>query len=139
MTGRFRLDSLLRLRSAERDAAAAELSRVSERVRDGEALVARTRAALERLTPAAADVHELRAIAAARLANANMLDELRERGASARSELDAASAAFTTAGVRLRTLDRLAERSAADAREQELRQEQAALDEIAQNRRGEVA
>jgi len=130
MSPRPRLATLLTLRRAERDVAAAELATATRRHRDSEALEARTRAGLEHLAPAAADVHQLRAIAAARLAAANMLDELRADAAASRADLEQASAGYTSASVRLRAVEKLRERAAAAEREAELAREQAALDEV---------
>jgi len=130
MSPRPRLAALLTLRRAEHDVAAAELAAATQRHRDSEVLEARTRAGLEHLSPAAADLHQLRAIAAARLAAANMLDELRAGAAASRAELEQASAEYTGASVRLRAVEKLRERAAAAERESELAREQAALDEI---------
>ena len=135
MSPRARLATLLTLRRTEHDLAAAELASASRRQRDSEAVTARTRTALERLAPAAADVHQLRAIAAARLAAANMLDELGRDEAASRVALAEASAAYTSASVRLRAVEKLHERAQAEEREAELAREQAVLDEIAQNRK----
>jgi flagellar export protein FliJ len=131
-----RLATLLTLRRTEHDQAAADLATASQRQRDTEAVTTRTRAALDHLAPAAADVHQLRAIAAARLAAANMLDELGAQEAAAQGALDEASATYTSASMRLRAVEKLHDRAAAEAREAELAREQAVLDEIAQRRTG---
>jgi flagellar FliJ protein len=133
MTARSRLAALLALRTVQRDTAAAQLAQASTRVRDGEALVARTRAALEHYAPAELGVHELRAVAAARLAATSMLTDLKAADARAKRALTEASAAFTTASTRLRALERLDRRTREAARRAELAREQAAIDEIAQS------
>jgi flagellar FliJ protein len=130
MSSRPRLATLLTLRRAEHDIAAAELATATQRRRDAAALAARTRASLDHLAPAAADLHQLRALAAARLSSANMLAELRDVTAAAQGELEKASAAYTSASVRLRAIEKLRDRAATAAREEELAREQAALDEI---------
>ena len=136
MSPRPRLATLLTLRRAEHDRAAAELAAATQRHRDAATLAARTRASLEHLAPGAADLHQLRALAAARLSSANMLDELRRSTAAAEGELEQASAAYTSASVKLRAAEKLRDRAAAAAREEELAREQAALDEIGQRRQG---
>jgi len=136
MSPRPRLATLLTLRRTEHDTAAAELAAASERQRDSEAVAARARAALDHFAPAATGLHELRAIAAARLAAANMLDELGRTEAESRAVLAEASAAYTTASARLRAVEKLHERARTAEREAEIAREQAVLDEIAQ-RRGE--
>ena len=133
MTGRSRLAALLALRTAQRDTAAAQLAQASARVRDGEALAARARAALEHYAPAELGVHQLRAVAAARLAATAMLSDLKVADARAKRALTDASAAFTTASTRLRALERLDLRSREAARRAALAREQAAIDEIAQH------
>jgi flagellar export protein FliJ len=135
MTPRPRLATLLTLRRTEHDEAAAELADASRRHRDAEAVAARTRTALDHLAPAAAGLHELRAIASARLAAANMLDELWRGEAESRAVMEEASAAYTSASARLRSVEKLRERAEAAEREEELAREQAVLDEIAQRRR----
>jgi flagellar export protein FliJ len=132
MSQRPRLATLLSLRRTEHDQAAAELAAATQRHRDAQALAARTRASLEHLAPAAADLHQLRAIAAARLATANMLDELGRGADEFETRLAEASVAYTSASVRLRAVEKLRERAETAEREAELAREQAVLDEIAQ-------
>ncbi len=131
MSKPFSLAGLLRLRHTEQDAAGAALARANARVRDNAATEKRARRALAEFGDEATSTETLRAIAASRQASAVLLSELLSVSDADLDELATAQDAYNTARARSVGLEKLEHRHHELAVADELKAEQAALDEIA--------
>ncbi|WP_426184690.1 flagellar FliJ family protein [Microbacterium sp. TWP3-1-2b2] len=137
MTRGFSLAGLLRVRQIQERAAAQRLSRAVIDARHTEARDRHLRSALAGEGTDAVDVRSLAALAAARSAGRSMLADLTALAEVQSQSVDEARAEHAEARRAMRGLDRLAEAHAVRARTDELRVEQAELDEIASRSRTE--
>lgn len=137
MTRDFSLAGLLRVREIQERAAAQRLSRAVIDARHTEARDRRLRTALAGEGTEAVDVRSLAALAAARGAGRSMLADLASLDAIQQEELAQARSDHADARRAMRGLDRLADAHAVRERTDELRLEQAELDEIASRARAE--
>lgn len=137
MTRDFSLAGLLRVREIQERAAAQRLSRAVIDARHTEARDRRLRTALAGEGTEAVDVRSLAALAAARGAGRSMLADLSALSEVQSQSVDAARAEHADARRAVRGLDRLADAHAVRERTDELRLEQAELDEIASRARSE--
>jgi flagellar export protein FliJ len=133
----FSLAGLLRVRGIQERAAAERLSRAALDARHTEARDRHLRTALAGEGTEAVDVRSLAALAAARSASRSMLADLTALAASQEQVLAEARADHADARRAQRGLDRLAQAHAERVRVEELRAEQAELDEIASRTRAE--
>jgi len=131
MTRGFSLAGLLRVRQIQERAAAQRLSRAVIDARHTEARDRHLRSALAGEGTDAVDVRSLAALAAARSAGRSMLADLTALAEVQSQSVDEARAEHAEARRAMRGLDRLAEAHAVRERTDELRIEQAELDEIA--------
>jgi flagellar export protein FliJ len=131
MTRDFSLAGLLRVRGIQERAAAQRLSRAVIDARHTEARDRQLRSALAGEGTDAVDVRSLAALAAARGASRSMLAELTALAAVQSQSVDEARAEHADARRAERGLDRLADAHAVRERTDELRAEQAEIDEIA--------
>jgi len=137
MTREFSLAGLLRVREIQERAAAQRLSRAVIDARHTEARDRHLRSALAGEGTDAVDVRSLAALAAARAAGRSMLAELTTLAEMQSQSVDEARAEHAEARRAMRGLDRLADAHAVRERTDELRVEQAELDEIASRSRTE--
>ena len=137
MTREFSLAGLLRVREIQERAAAQRLSRAVIDARHTEARDRHLRSALAGEGTDAVDVRSLAALAAARSAGRSMLAELSALAEVQSQSVDEARAEHAEARRAMRGLDRLADAHAVRERTDELRVEQAELDEIASRSRAE--
>ncbi|GGD75085.1 hypothetical protein [Microbacterium murale] len=137
MTRDFSLAGLLRVREIQERAAAQRLSRAVIDARHTEARDRRLRTALAGEGTEAVDVRSLAALAAARGAGRSLLADLSSLDAIQQEELAQARSEHADARCAMRGLDRLADAHAVRERTEELRSEQAELDEIASRARAE--
>lgn len=137
MTRGFSLAGLLRVREIQERAAAQRLSRAVIDARHTEARDRHLRSALAGEGTDAVDVRSLAALAAARSAGRSMLAELTALAEVQSQSVDEARAEHADARRAMRGLDRLADAHAVRERTDELRVEQAELDEIASRSRTE--
>jgi len=137
MTREFSLAGLLRVREIQERAAAQRLSRAVIDARHTEARDRHLRSALAGEGTDAVDVRSLAALAAARAAGRSMLAELTTLAEMQSQSVDEARAEHAEARRAMRGLDRLADAHAVRERTDELRVEQAELDEIASRSRAE--
>lgn len=131
MSRGFSLAGLLRVRGVQEREAAARLSRAMVEAAQTAAHDRRLRAALADGSSEAVDVRSLAAIAAARVAGRGALADLQTLAAVREQAVDEARAAHAEARRAQRGLERMAETHARRVRVDELRAEQAELDEIA--------
>jgi flagellar FliJ protein len=136
MTRGFRLEGLLRVRRVQEEQAVSVLADRRARLRDSEALRERALQELAAFGDPGTDVDTLRAIAAARASSAARLGELRIRQQALLPEIDAAQAAHAEARRRVLGLERLEAEHERLVDAEELRAEQARLDELAGTRAG---
>lgn len=136
MTRGFRLEGLLRVRRVQEEQAVSVLADRRARLRDSEALRDRAMQELAAFGDPGTDVDTLRAVAAARASSAARLGELRIRQQALLPEIDAAQAAHAEARRRVLGLERLEAEHERVAEAEELRAEQARLDELAGMRAG---
>ncbi|GAA3649270.1 hypothetical protein [Microbacterium marinilacus] len=134
MTRGFSLAGLLRLRGVQERAAAERLSRAAIAAQQTEARDRRTRAALAKADDDAVDVRTLAAIAASRAAARSRLADLALLTDAQRADVDEARRVHGEAKTRARGLEKLERAHAERERVNDLRVEQAALDEIASAR-----
>ncbi|GEK86917.1 flagellar FliJ family protein [Microbacterium aerolatum] len=131
MSKQFSLAGLLRVRGIQERAAAERLSRAVLDARHTEARDRHLRAALAGEGTEAVDVRSLAALAAARSASRSMLADLTALASTQEQTLAEARSEHEDARRAERGLDRLAQAHALRVRADELRSEQAELDEIA--------
>lgn len=132
----FRLAGLQRLRKAQEDEAAAELARSTAARRREQEKAARALDGLAGSELSDETVLAWRASVAARAAHSAAL-VLAEAGAQvAAAQERQASAAWSAARQRSKTLEKLAERHAVEQAVEQGRAEQRTLDEVASRRRG---
>lgn len=134
----FSLAGLLRLRHTEQDLAGANLARANTRVRDNATTEKRARRALASYGDTATSTENLRAIAASRQASAALLTELMVVSDRDLTDRDAAQAAYNAARTRSVGLEKLEQKHRALMFAEELKAEQAALDEIVNTRKPET-
>jgi flagellar FliJ protein len=133
----FNLAGLLRLRRTEEDIAGAELARINHRLRENDRIDHRARLALAGYGEEATSTETLRAIAASRQSSAVALAELRATREQINTEQQDAQSKYTTARTRSVSLEKLEERHRERMFAEDLRAEQAALDELTNNKRPE--
>jgi flagellar protein FliJ len=137
MIRRFRLANVLRARQAQEDAARGAVLRAradAARAADQQASV--EHALSERDVPDEAQSLAFVAAQAARQALAAEISAATLATASAHARVDDRMGQLTTAAVRRRTVEKLAERHADDVRKADARAGQHQLDELAGARRG---
>lgn len=140
MSRGFSLAGLLRVRGVQEREAAERLSRAVLDANQTEAHDRRVRAALAGTGSDAVDVRSLAALAAARVAGRSALVDLQLLAERQAATVDEARSAHTQARQEVRGLERMAQAHALRVRAEELRVEQAELDEIAsRTRAGERA
>lgn len=137
MSRQFSLAGLLRVRGIQERAAAERLSRAVLDARHTEARDRHLRAALAGEGTDAVDVRSLAALAAARSASRSMLADLTALASVQQQSVADARAEHADARRAQRGLDRLADAHAERVRADDLRSEQAELDEIAARVRDE--
>lgn len=137
MSRQFSLAGLLRVRGIQERAAAERLSRAVLDARHTEARDRHLRAALAGEGTDAVDVRSLAALAAARSASRSMLADLTALASVQQQSVADARAEHADARRAQRGLDRLADAHAERVRAEDLRAEQAELDEIAARVRDE--
>jgi len=137
MSRQFSLAGLLRVRGIQERAAAERLSRAVLDARHTEARDRHLRAALAGEGTDAVDVRSLAALAAARSASRSMLADLTALASVQQQSVADARAEHADARRAQRGLDRLADAHAERVRAEDLRAEQAELDEIAARTRDE--
>ncbi|TFD51410.1 flagellar export protein FliJ [Cryobacterium sp. Hh11] len=130
----FPLAGLLRLRHLEQDRAAGELAEAHHRSRLLEDRRARTREQLHGSLGNPTNVRGLNALAAARASSRSMLADLDALGRTHATALASAQAAFATARAASIALEKLEVRHTEAVRAEDLRDEQAVLDEISATR-----
>jgi flagellar FliJ protein len=130
----FSLAGLLRLRGVQERAAAERLSRAQIAARQTEARERHARAALADTGDEAVDVRALAAIAASRAAARTSLSDLAQLTNEQQRLVEEARHEHAHAKRRARGLEKLERAHAERERANELRSEQAALDEIATGR-----
>lgn len=137
MNRRFRLGSVLRARQAQEDAARSAVLRArAEANRAAEHQVQTEHTLSERDVPDHADSLAFVAAQAARQALAAELSAAAMATASADAAVEDRMGELTTAAVRRRAMEKLAERHADDVRKADARAGQHQLDELAGARRG---
>ena len=127
----FSLASLLRLKRLREDQAAFEVGRARSRASE---LAAERHQLIDRLSDHghdARDVRAISAISAARASTSVALADLEALRITSERTLEAAESAHQAARRDTRVLEKLEERHAETVRAEELRAEQAALDELA--------
>jgi flagellar FliJ protein len=135
MTRGFRLEGLLRVRRVQEEQAVSVLADRRARLRDSDALRERAMEELAAFGEPGTDVDTLRAVAAARASSAARLGELRIRRQALVPEVDAAQSAHAEARRRVLGLERLEAAHERRVAAEDLRAEQARLDELAAARR----
>ena len=132
MSRPFPLAGLLRLRQLQEDRAAAALAIANREAALHSARVAAVRRDLRGTAGAeTTDATSLRAVAAARASGRSMLASLEALSGNSREAADEASEAFTQARVQSAGLEKLQNRHNESEAVDELRIDQAALDELA--------
>ncbi|HEV7956141.1 MAG TPA: flagellar FliJ family protein [Marisediminicola sp.] len=131
MSRNFSLAGLLRLRHLEQDVAASDLASANARVRDNASRRARARNALGSTASEASTIVALHAVAAARASSRSMFAEFEAVEQRAGASADEARQRFETARVRSIGLEKLADRHDAEVASEDLRLDQAAIDELA--------
>lgn len=135
MSREFRLDGLLRLRRLQQDQAAGRLSAANRAVMATQSRSDAARIELG-LTPVEVEnVHELAAVACARAAAGSALADLKALSATREVEAGQARDAYAAARKNTLSLEKLAERHQDSVRQQDLADEQRALDELAGRRK----
>ncbi len=137
MSRQFSLAGLLRVRGIQERAAAERLSRAVLDARHTEARDRHLRSALAGEGTEAVDVRSLAALAAARSASRSMLADLTALASVQQQSVADARAEHADARRAQRGLDRLADAHAERVLSEDLRAEQAELDEIAARVRDE--
>lgn len=130
MTRSFSLAGLLRVREIQERAAAQRLSRAVIDARHTEARDRTLRAHLASAGTEAVDVRSLAALAASRVAGRTLLTDLSALSELQNETVAQARAEHADARREMRGLDRLAQAHASRVRADDLRTEQAELDEI---------
>ena len=138
MTRAFSLAGLLRVRSVQEREAAQRLSRAAVEARQTAARDRQLRAALGGGETDALDGRSLAALAASRAAGRALLADLSALGALQQQTEQTARAEHHERRREVRGLEKLAEAHARAVRADELRSEQAELDEIAGRMTGEA-
>ena len=131
MARAFSLLGLLRLRHAQQDQAAGHLAEANDRLRDAADRRLAAKRTLDDGPAQVTDAAMLSAIAASRASSRGMLAELDAVTARRRAEADEAQAEFGAARRAAIGLEKLEAAHAVEAAAEDLRTEQAALDEIA--------
>ena len=131
MARTFSLAGLLRLRHAQQDQAAGRLAEANDRLRDAADRRLAAKRTLDDGPAQVTDAAMLSAIAASRASSRAMLAELDAVAARRRAEADEAQTAFGAARRAAIGLEKLEAAHAVEAAAEDLRTEQAALDEIA--------
>jgi len=131
MARAFSLLGLLRLRHAQQDQAAGRLAEANDRLRDAADRRLAAKRTLDDGPAQVTDAAMLSAIAASRASSRAMLAELDAVAARRRAEADEAQTAFGAARRAAIGLEKLEAAHAVEAAAEDLRTEQAALDEIA--------
>ena len=131
MARAFSLLGLLRLRHAQQDQAAGRLAEANDRLRDAADRRLAAKRTLDDGPAQVTDAAMLSAIAASRASSRAMLAELDAVAARRRAEADEAQTAFEAARRAASGLEKLEAAHAVEAAAEDLRTEQAALDEIA--------
>ncbi|WP_209561742.1 flagellar FliJ family protein [Frigoribacterium sp. PvP032] len=131
MARTFSLLGLLRLRHAQQDQAAGRLAEANDRLRDAADRRLAAKRTLDDGPAQVTDAAMLSAIAASRASSRGMLAELDAVTARRRAEADEAQAEFQAARRAAIGLEKLEAAHAVEAAAEDLRTEQAALDEIA--------
>lgn len=135
MTREFRLASLLRIRRTQEEQAGGVLAERTARVRDARALRERATQHLAGYGEPGTELVNLRAIAASRASAHAMLGELRELEAALAADAEAAREHHRAARGRTRRLEKLETAHLVRLRGEDVRREQATLDELAALRR----
>ncbi|WP_066516851.1 flagellar FliJ family protein [Curtobacterium ammoniigenes] len=130
----FRLAGLLRVRRLQEQLAAADLADANRHAEDVRLRTHRIRASLADADPSHADGAVLAAVTAARSNAQIMLADLAALRGRIETERSDAQAAYGAARTDARVLEKLQERHAAAAAQQERKDEQAVLDEVATTR-----
>jgi flagellar FliJ protein len=131
MARTFSLVGLLRLRHAQQDQAAGRLAEANSRLREAADRRVAARRTLDDGPAQVTDAAMLSAIAASRASSRGMLAELDAVAARRRADVDEAEASFAAARRAAIGLEKLEAAHAVEAAADDLRTEQAALDEIA--------
>ncbi|NIJ05339.1 flagellar FliJ family protein [Frigoribacterium faeni] len=131
MARAFSLIGLLRLRHAQQDQAAGRLAEANERLRDAADRRVAARRTLDDGPAQVTDAAMLSALAASRASSRGMLAELDAVAARRRADAEQAQAEFAAARRAAIGLEKLEAAHAVEAAAEDLRTEQAALDEIA--------
>ena len=127
----FSLAGLLRLRQLQQDAAAGVASAANGRLRDTQAQRARMRADLGTHSVDPVDTFSLVAVAAARASARGMLAELQVVAEEQLAAVDTATRELSAARARALQLEKLADKHGELQHADDLRGEQAVLDELA--------
>ncbi|CAH0213845.1 MULTISPECIES: hypothetical protein [unclassified Microbacterium] len=139
MSRQFSLAGLLRVRGIQERQAAQQLSRAVLDAQHTQARERNLRAALGGEGTDAVDVRSLAALAAARSASRSMLAEITSLAAVQQKSVDEARIQHAEARRAQRGLDRLSDAHALRVQAEDLRAEQAELDEIASRTKPEDA
>jgi flagellar protein FliJ len=131
MARMFPLAGLLRLRQIQEEQAASDLAVANARAREISSRQSRTRETLGASSAEPTSATVLYAVAAARASSRSMLAELDAIDCEHRPVLDQASESFAEARARSIGLEKLAGRHHRKQTEEDLRLEQAAIDEMA--------
>jgi len=131
MARAFSLIGLLRLRHAQQDQAAGRLAEANERLRDAADRRVAARRTLDDGPAQVTDAAMLSALAASRASSRGMLAELDAVAARRRADAEQAQVEFAAARRAAIGLEKLEAAHAVEAAAEDLRTEQAALDEIA--------
>lgn len=130
----FRLAGLLRFRQAQEEQAAAALARANTRRKEHQDSVGAARGTLTGVPTDPGSATALRASAASRAAARSMLLELTALSASVEEEAAAAAEELIAAKKTATSLEKLAGRHEQHQHQQQLREEQLFLDELALSR-----
>lgn len=143
----FRLEPVLRLRVAERDARRAELAQALEAEQVVQAQARDLKAELAQMRQLTTTACQPGTVNVDRLLNSHryelllqvQLDQLRQRSVQVRAEIERRRERLVEADRDVRVLEQLRDRQAAEAAREVLRSEQKQLDEIALRRHARVA
>jgi flagellar FliJ protein len=127
----FSLAGLLRVRGLQEQLAAADLAQANRALNNVRARRAHMRAELEGTTIDASGSANLAALAATRAAGRTMLAELASLDSTAAAEVGAAAAVYRSARAASLGVEKLHVRHVAAETAEDLRTEQAAIDEVA--------
>ncbi|MEX1080054.1 MAG: hypothetical protein WED09_13205 [Homoserinimonas sp.] len=131
MARMFPLAGLLRLRQIQEEQAASDLAMANTRAREIRSRYSRAWDSLGSSSTEATSATVLYAVAAARASSRSMLAELDSLDCEHQPVLDQANEAFAEARARSIGLEKLSGRHQEQQTEEELRAEQAAIDEMA--------